>query len=93
MKYFVVEVTSTDNEVYAKGITEKDDLDEAKMLFHQVMAAAYANPEVLYAMCIIVNEYGANEMIEIKRVVIEPEPEPTPDPEPEPEPEEDQATE
>lgn len=83
MKYFVLEVSTTDYETYAKGVTEKDDLYEAKMLFHQIMASAYANPSVLYAMAIVINEYGANEMIEIKRPPV-----PAPSPEPEPEPEE-----
>lgn len=67
MKYFVIEVSSTDYETYAKGISEKDNIEDARMLFHQIMASAYANPDVLYAMCIIYNDRGGNELIEIKR--------------------------
>ena len=45
MKYFVLEIT-TANGATAKAVTEKANLDEAKMLFHQVMASAYANDKV-----------------------------------------------
>lgn len=78
MKYFVLQISTNDYTTYAKAITETDTIEGAKQLFHQIMASAYAASDNLYTMAIITNEYGANEMMEIKRL-------PAPAPEPEPE--------
>ena len=58
MKYFVIETASVNHGAIAKAITEKDTLDEAKMLFHQVRASALANPDVTYSLCEVIDEAG-----------------------------------
>lgn len=60
MTYFVLEATTT-AEGTAKLVTEKETLNEGIMLFHQVMAAARANENVIEALCIVVNSKGGIE--------------------------------
>jgi len=60
MTYFVLEATTTDQGT-AKLVTEKETLNEGIMLFHQVMAAARANENVIEALCIVVNSKGGIE--------------------------------
>lgn len=72
MRYFVVEI-STANGATAKAVTEKATLDEAKMLFHQIMASAYANDNVTYALCMIINDKGFSEVMERKPTVTDEE--------------------
>lgn len=58
-KYFVTEITKTsDSEAYAKLITEKDSLTDAKMLYHQTLASIYANVNIEYAMIYVTDYYG-----------------------------------
>ena len=56
-KYFVIEIVTADGAT-AKQITEKATETEAWMLYHQIMASAYANPNVTYALCQIIDERG-----------------------------------
>lgn len=63
MEYYVIEITKTE-EGTATLVTPKPTLDEARMLFHQAMAAAYANPKVTFALCEIINSDGGIEIIE-----------------------------
>lgn len=72
MRYFVLEI-STANGATAKYVTEKATLDEAKMLFHQIMASAYANDNVTYALCMIINDKGFSEVMERKPTVTDEE--------------------
>ena len=72
MKYFVLEIT-TANGATAKAVTEKANLDEAKMLFHQVMASAYANDKVTFALCMVINDKGFCEVMERKPTVTDEE--------------------
>jgi len=60
MTYFVLEATTTEQGI-AKLVTEKETLNEGIMLFHQVMAAARANENVIEALCIVVNSKGGIE--------------------------------
>ena len=60
MSYFVLEATTT-SQGTAKLVTEKETLNEGIMLFHQVMAAARANENVIEALCIVVNSKGGIE--------------------------------
>lgn len=80
MKYFVIEAASVNHGTIAKAITEKDTLDEAKMLFHQVRASALANPELTYSLCEIIDEAGGVYNKEWSGSTIVP-PEPNPEPE------------
>ena len=65
MKYFVEQATRLKGQSDAVSVEVKTSKREAKMLFHQVMAAAYANNDLDYAMAQVTNEYGANEALEV----------------------------
>ena len=45
-------------------ITEKTSIDEAKMLYHQILASVYADKDVSYALVMIVNDLGFCEVME-----------------------------
>ena len=57
MRYFVLEI-ETVNGATSSLITEKATEDEAKALFHQILSSAYANPNLTYAICQIIDERG-----------------------------------
>ena len=73
MLYYVFE-TSITNGQQANMITVKNDRIEALMLFHQIRASAYANPNVSYSLTMVLDYWG-NEVI--KESYQRPEPEPT----------------
>ena len=59
-KYFVTQITKTnDSEVYAISTTVKDNNNEAKALYHQILASVYANPNIEHAIVQIQNAYGS----------------------------------
>ena len=64
-KYFVLEITTVNGET-AKAVWEKDSIDEAKALFHQIMAAAYTNENCTYALCQIIDDRGFCQISERK---------------------------
>lgn len=64
-KYFILEITTTEAGT-AKAITEVSTLDNAKMLFHQIMASAYANNDVTYALAQIIDDRGFCLITELK---------------------------
>ncbi len=57
MKYFVLESAIVDGS-QANALTVKDDFNEARMLFHQIRAAALANLNVTYAISMIIDDEG-----------------------------------
>jgi len=57
MKFFVVEIATT-AEGTAKAITEKEDFNEAKMLYHQILASMMANTAVTVGICTIIDGAG-----------------------------------
>lgn len=63
MKYYVIQIT-TNSVGTATMITEKASIDEAKMLYHQILASVYADKEVSYALVMIVNDLGFCEVME-----------------------------
>lgn len=63
MKYFVMEIETTADGT-AKQITEKATIDEARGLFHQILASVYANNKITYALVMIVNDLGFCEVME-----------------------------
>ena len=63
MTYFVDEIVTVDGAT-AKQITEKATLDEAKALYHQILASVYANEKATYALVMIVNDLGFCEVME-----------------------------
>ena len=75
MKYFVIESSITNN-VMANAVTAKDDLNEARMVFHQIRGSALANPEVTYNLAQVIDETGRVHLTEYHgQAVINPEPE------------------
>ena len=63
MKYYVIQIT-TNSIGTATMITEKTSIDEAKMLYHQILASVYADKDVSYALVMIVNDLGFCEVME-----------------------------
>ena len=63
MRFFVLEIETTASGT-AKQITEKATRDEAKGLYHQILASVYANKEITYALVMIVNDLGFCEVME-----------------------------
>ena len=63
MRYYVIQIT-TNSIGTATMITEKTSIDEAKMLYHQILASVYADKDVSYALVMIVNDLGFCEVME-----------------------------
>lgn len=61
MEYYVFEAMKT-SEGTATAHRTYADIDEAFMNFHQVMASAYANPNVTGGECVILNDHCGVEM-------------------------------
>lgn len=57
MKYYVFE-TEKVNEQQAFLVTPKDTYEEACGLFHQILASAYFNDNLSYALVMIIDEQG-----------------------------------
>lgn len=78
MEFYVMEAIKIKNENTATAVTVKEAEKEARMLFHQILAAAYANDNLESAVCEITNDFGGRVDIENWKA-----PEPGPEPEPE----------
>ena len=63
MKYYVIEVTVA-NGAEARAITPKADINDAIMVYHQVLASARANGNVSSGLCMAVNSSGGVERSE-----------------------------
>ena len=57
MKYYVFE-TAKVNEQQAFLVTPKDTYEGACGLFHQILASAYSNSNLTYALVMIIDEQG-----------------------------------
>ena len=57
MRWYVVEIATT-AEGTAKAVTEKEDFNEAKMLYHQILASMMANTNVTEGICTIIDSTG-----------------------------------
>ena len=87
MKYNVLKfITNTAGQYSATVDSTFENLDGAKVKYHQSLAALINAEDVLVAVCQIVDEYG--NLISGFREVVDHTPEPEPEPEPEPTPEE-----
>lgn len=59
MKYYVLQATrEKEQETDAIAVTQKDNEKEARMLFHQILASAYANENLEFLMAQITNEWN-----------------------------------
>lgn len=63
MKYYVTEITTV-NGTEAKAIWDHSTIESAKAQYHQILAGAYANANLTYALVKITNDRGFDEIIE-----------------------------
>ena len=75
MEYYGLEAVKIKNHDTAAVVTIKTDEKEAKMAFHQILASAYANPDLENVVVEITNSYGGRVDIENWAAPVEPEPE------------------
>ena len=76
MEFYVIEAIKIKNDNTAAAVTIKEDEKEARMLFHQILACAYANADLESAVVEITNQYGGRVDVENWHA---PEPEPEPE--------------
>lgn len=62
-KFYVVEVTTVSGQT-AKALWEHDTIESAKSQYHQILASAYSNSNLSYALVMLVNSYGFTEVME-----------------------------
>lgn len=55
---YVVEISTNTAGQTAKGVTEKQTLSDARMVYHQALAAMLANENVVHGICTILNNDG-----------------------------------
>lgn len=72
MKYYVIEISTT-AEGTAKAVTEKQDYNEAKMLYHQILASMMANTNVTEGICTIIDSDGRQLLEHTEKFVREAE--------------------
>lgn len=63
MKYYVTEITTV-NGTEAKAIWDHSTFRSAKAQYHQILASAYANADLTYALVKITNDIGFDEITE-----------------------------
>ena len=62
-KFYVVEVTTVSGQT-AKALWEHDTIESAKSHYHQILASAYANENLSYALVMLLNDHGFSEAME-----------------------------
>ena len=55
---YVVEISTNTAGQTAKGVTSKETLSDARMVYHQALAAMLANENVVHGICTILNNDG-----------------------------------
>lgn len=67
--YFVIQATKEKGfNVYATLVTVKTDLNEAKSLFHQILASVYANENIEHAV-VTLQDYMGEPIIKTEAIV------------------------
>ena len=74
MKYYVVKLLTNTAGQDAPSVDVYATRDAALVSYHQTLAAYHNAEDVLYAVVMIVNEYGNVEIKEIVDHKVEPEP-------------------
>ena len=64
MEFYVEEAIKIKDHATAADVTVKEDEREARMLFHQILASAYANENLENVVCEITNQYGGRVDVE-----------------------------
>lgn len=62
-KWFVIEITTVNGET-AKAVWEHSTEEEAKSHYYQILAGVYANSNLTYALCMIINDIGYCQKME-----------------------------
>ena len=75
MEFYVLEAVKIKNQDTAVAVTIKTEDREARMLFHQILATAYANQDLENVVVEITNSYGGRVDVENWAAPVEPEPE------------------
>ena len=78
MKYYVVKLLTNTAGEDASSVTVYASENDARVAYHNTLAAFHNAADVLYAIVQIVNEYGNCEIMEIVDHKATPEPEPEP---------------
>lgn len=74
MKYYVVKLLTNTAGQDAPSVDVYGTIEQAKVAYHNTLAAYINAQDVLYAVVMIVNEYGNVESKEIVDHKVEPEP-------------------
>ena len=74
MKYYVVKLLTNTAGQDAPSVDVYGTIEQAKVAYHNTLAAFINAEDVLYAVTMIVNEYGNVDMKEIVDHKVEPEP-------------------
>lgn len=64
MEFYVMEAIKIKDQNTAVNVTVKNEEKEAKMLFHQILASAYANKDLENVVVEITNSYGGKVDVE-----------------------------
>ena len=64
MEFYVTEAIKIKDQNTAVNVTVKNDVKEAKMLFHQILASAFANKDLENVVVEITNSYGGRVDVE-----------------------------
>lgn len=78
MKYYVVKLLTNTQGQDGSSVTVYASENDARVAYHNTLAAFHNAEDVLYAIVQIVNEYGNCEIMEIVDHKPTPEPEPKP---------------
>jgi hypothetical protein len=78
MKYYVVKLLTNTEGQDGSSVTAYSSEKDARVEYHNTLAAFHNAEDVLYAIVQIVNEYGNCEIMEIVDHKPAPEPEPEP---------------
>ena len=73
MKYYVVKLLTNTAGQDAPSVDVYGTIEQAKVAYHNTLAAFINAEDVLYAVVMIVNEYGNVDMKEIVNHKVEPE--------------------
>ena len=76
MKYYVVKLLTNTEGQDASSVTVYESEKDARVAYHNTLAAFHNAEDVLYAIVQIVNEYGNCEIMETVDHKPTPEPEP-----------------
>ena len=74
MKYYVVKLLTNTQGQDAPSVDVYASKDDALVAYHQTLAAYHNAEDVLYAVVMIVNEYGNTEILETVDHRTHPEP-------------------